>query len=768
MKRGQLFITYAFIFSTFIGQAQIAVDNAAPYDDAAYLVDNILLGGGIVASNHSYQGDPIQLGYFDGANSNLGLDGGIVLCTGDIQELVPGIGFGGFPAGTATDPDLLTVANSVPGLIGQSFSVSSVNDVAVLEFDFIPTSDSLTFRYVFGSSEYFAYENSSYNDVFGFFISGPGITGPYSSPVGFPDGSINIATIPDSDPELPITISSVNANLNSQYFVDNSGVETVASADGFTTVLTATATVQCGETYHIRLSIADGSDGALSSYVFLEEASFVSPIIDVADNLGLDSTYMELECPESVVLTAADLGADFTYTWNTGDIGQSLLVNSTGNYFVEATNDANCSAVSTTYHVEIVQPDFLNLGTDITLCEGEQTDLSVNVSMTPPYTYNWNTGENTALITVGEGAYSLNLVDANGCFDDDQINVIYVDRPTAELLGGGTLCTGSPIGAPLNLMLTGSPPYTVTYTNGSLQFEEDGITLNNYIMTTFDQGTYQLLTVEDFNCEGTVNGSAEVITFELPTATLTGGEVICPGDSTRISIELTGQSPYFIVLNNGEYNFPLDSLDVEYLDTYVNTTGNYSFAYVVDGNNCMAEDLQGAANVLVKEYIDPSIVTTIDSVVCPIDDAFQLVSLNEGGKWYGAGIDINHNFHPMIAGPGEHWITYVMEDNCFEIDSLLISLDCNLEIFVPNTFTPNGDGWNDLLHIKANDNLLDYKIMIYNRWGEHLFTSNNISDLWNGSFNGEIVPTGIYSYVIQAFGKDGEILKKKGVFNLLQ
>ena len=79
-------------------------------------------------------------------------------------------------------------------------------------------------------------------------------------------------------------------------------------------------------------------------------------------------------------------------------------------------DDADCSAVSNTYHVEIVQPDFLNLGPDITLCEGEQTDLSVNVSMAPPYTYNWSTGENTALITVGEGAYSLNLVDANGCF----------------------------------------------------------------------------------------------------------------------------------------------------------------------------------------------------------------------------------------------------------------------------------------------------------------------------------------------------------------
>ena len=79
----------------------------------------------------------------------------------------------------------------------KTFEVQDINDVAVLEFDFIPSSDNVTFKYVFASQEYFAYENSQFNDVFGFFISGPGIVGPYASPAGFPNGSINIATIED-------------------------------------------------------------------------------------------------------------------------------------------------------------------------------------------------------------------------------------------------------------------------------------------------------------------------------------------------------------------------------------------------------------------------------------------------------------------------------------------------------------------------------------------------------------------------------------------
>lgn len=781
MNQKHLLIFCSFLCCTLGVQAQMTVDNAAPYDNAAYLVDNVLLGGGVVASNHSFQGDPLQIGYFDGSNTNLGLNGGVVLATGDIVELVPD-GLAGFITGTAGDPDLLDVANSVPPLIGETFNVSSVNDVAVLEFDFVPTSDSLTFRYVFGSSEYFAYENSNYNDVFGFFISGPGITGPYSSPGGFPDGSINIATFESQEAnslgvDLPITVSSIcnypddwdgPSIYNPQYFVNNQDLTTVASADGFTVVMTATASVQCGETYHIRLAIADGSDGALSSYVFLEEASFVSPEIAVENDLGLDSSYIEIECPASVVLTAADLGADFTYEWNTGETTQSLVVNSTGDYFVEAVNDQNCSAESITYYIEVIQPEFVNLGPDLTLCEGETTPLSVSLSTAPPYTYVWNTGETSASIDAIEGNYSLLVTDANNCFDDDEINVFYVDRPTAELIGGGTLCIGSPIGAPLDINFTGAPPYTVTYTNGSQQFEESGITLGSYVMTTFDQGDYELLTVEDFNCAGTVSGNAQVITFELPTATLTGGEIICPGDSTRLSIELSGEAPYFIVLNNGEYNFPLDSLYTNHIDTYVDATGNYTFAHVVDGNECYAEVLNGAANVLVKDYIDPSIMTTIDSVICPVDDSFPLEALNPGGKWYGAGIDAQANFHPIVAGPGDHWVTYVMDNNCFETDSLLIPLNCELEIFVPNTFTPNGDGWNDLLHIKANDNLLEYQLAIYGRWGDLLFETDDISVCWDGSFQGNIVQTGIYTYVIQAYGKDGELFKKKGIFNLMQ
>ena len=336
---------------------QIIIDNTAPYDNPTWLVDNVLLGGGVTTSNHSFQGDSVQIGWFDATNTNLGINSGIVMCTGDIYELDPNVvpGFVGVQ-NTVTDPDLLTVANSVPGMIGQTFNVTSINNVAILEFDFIPTSDSLKFKYVFGSQEYFTFENTQYNDVFGFFLSGPGIAGPWTN------GAINLAVVPNTNPPLPITISTIHngqngaiASINQQYFVPNqgTGLDTIASADGFTTVLTARALVQCGQTYHIKLAIADGSDQGLSSYVWLEGGSFFSPSLTVIDDLGIDSNYMNIACKPDILLTASG-GNGVVYQWvdQYGTIisTDSSVVVGVGSYVVSAST-AGCSLYSDTLRV---------------------------------------------------------------------------------------------------------------------------------------------------------------------------------------------------------------------------------------------------------------------------------------------------------------------------------------------------------------------------------------------------------------------------------
>ena len=271
-----------------ITHAQLEVETGLTLEE---YVNDILLGNGIQAFNITYQGGDNQLGYLTGGDDVFSISSGLILSCDvaenlecpDPDELVAcdgclGNGF--------SDPDLLDIANSVPDLIGGSFSVGSVNDGCVLEFDFIAAGDTVSFDYVFGSDEYELYINTQYNDVFAFFLSGPGITGPYDSPAGFPDGSVNIAGVPNTDPNLPITISSVNSGTNPEYYVDNQGGTDVC-INGYTVPFTASYPVECGETYHIKLAIADGTDTVLESIVVLEEGSFESNAV-VQIDLSID------------------------------------------------------------------------------------------------------------------------------------------------------------------------------------------------------------------------------------------------------------------------------------------------------------------------------------------------------------------------------------------------------------------------------------------------------------------------------------------------
>ncbi|MEO8589191.1 MAG: choice-of-anchor L domain-containing protein [Flavobacteriales bacterium] len=239
------------------------------------LVQDVLLGSGVTVSNVAFNGvlNPGTAqegtGSFTGT-SNLGISAGITLSTGLAQNIAqPSTGFMSdqlIP--NYTDVDLQAVAGGI-----------TINNSAVLEFDFVTVGDSVKFRFVFGSEEYPEFV-CSFNDAFGFFLSGPGITGPYTG------NAMNIALVPGTG--TPVTIDNVNNGLNNNgnpndpncppvnpdFFVVNS--DNTVVFDGFTVVIEAKHAVQCGQTYHIKLAICDALDQAYDSGVFLEAGSFQS------------------------------------------------------------------------------------------------------------------------------------------------------------------------------------------------------------------------------------------------------------------------------------------------------------------------------------------------------------------------------------------------------------------------------------------------------------------------------------------------------------
>ena len=237
-------------------QAQLIVQNTLSPEQ---LVQQVLVGGGVSVSNVTYQGNNFMRGSFsNGHATNLGLDEGVVLSSGNVFDIPnPASAFASTSYGLPGDPTLNTI------------TTSATHDASVLEFDFVPTADTLRFRYVFGSEEYPEYVGSSYNDVFGFFVTGPKPNGLGTYV------SYNVALIPGTS--LPVTINNVNSGSFSQYYIDNQGLGgTTIVYDGFTTVLTAEIVVVPCEQYHIKLAIADAGDWIYDSGVFLEANSFSS------------------------------------------------------------------------------------------------------------------------------------------------------------------------------------------------------------------------------------------------------------------------------------------------------------------------------------------------------------------------------------------------------------------------------------------------------------------------------------------------------------
>ena len=240
------FSLIAALLSPFALNAQLSVAamSTHPNWNADSLVRNVLLGQGVeiynVKLNNSTGVISSQngVGTFSTGNTptNLGISSGLVLSCSPISYLTSeGSTAEANNSSLSGDADLSTITSG------------SINNCMVLEFDFIPRSDSINFEYVFASKEYYGFECTNFNDVFAFYLTGVN-----------PDGGMytkkNIARVPNT--EIPITISTVHGRhdvahnpaagcdtSNSQYFVNNQSHTHLKNMNGFTTVLRAEASV---------------------------------------------------------------------------------------------------------------------------------------------------------------------------------------------------------------------------------------------------------------------------------------------------------------------------------------------------------------------------------------------------------------------------------------------------------------------------------------------------------------------------------------------
>lgn len=248
------------------------------------------------------------MGTFTAVGSDLGLEKGLVLTSGNAGQIGgPGTFFSSLGNGMPGDDDL-DYLSTING------NGSASQDACIIELDVFAATDELTFEYVFGSEEYPEFVNSTFNDIFTFLISGPGIVGDVNIA-----NQLNIATLPDG---TFVQINSVNGAANWEYYRNNEEGTSVVY-DGLTSdflgvkkSMTARADVEPCNTYHLKIAIADRGDSAFDSGVFLSEIKGGTPSLGVTYNSGID--YLVEECtiiPDELFI-GLSLEQDDTVTYN--------------------------------------------------------------------------------------------------------------------------------------------------------------------------------------------------------------------------------------------------------------------------------------------------------------------------------------------------------------------------------------------------------------------------------------------------------------------
>jgi len=282
------------------------------------------------------------------------------------------------------------------------------------------------------------------------------------------------------------------------------------------------------------------------------------------------------------------------------------------------------------------------------VCPGEQVNLTVSFTGTGPWDFIYNDGTNdspvetstsdTFILSVTQpGTYTITEMSDSNCTGSTfgQATIQNFQPPTATITGDPNVCEGSGDG-PL-VELQGNPPFTFNYAiDGEVQ--EQIFNSNSYSFTIpADQdGLYSLVSLSDNNCEGTVNGSVNITIIDEPTATISGGGVVCEGEEATFNVLLTGTSPWTI-------NYSIDGLP----NTETVTSPNYSFESGIDGDyvitsvqdaNCQAAVASQAT--LVVNPLPTAELTASSNTFC-IGEEVDLTMTLEGNSPFNVTYVIN-------------------------------------------------------------------------------------------------------------------------------
>jgi gliding motility-associated-like protein len=739
-----------------------------------------LVGAGVSYSNiQTFSSTPNSLGLFTGGLSgSIGFDAGVYMATGDIS--LSGSSLGN-PPGT-----FISNGNGSPGdSLLTALGGDNTFDASILQFDFIPTGDTVHFKYVFASEEYNDYVNSSVNDVFGFFVTGPNPGGPSYV-------NTNVALVPGTS--VPVSINTVNNGNNftcatgpceyCSYYNDNECLNNNFCYDGYTVVMEVIFPVYACSTYTLRLAIADGGDGVFDSGVFLEAGSFSSNQVGLSGgvNFGPSDTSLIENCNQGILtFVRTDTSFADTITFNAGGTA-----------------------------VEGV--DYTNLPSSIIFPEGEDTvTLVLN-----PFNDFTTEGPESIILTINTAICGNPVATFNFWIYD-------IDSLDATLPPDTFLCKGSP------LLFNAVPSGGIGFYTFNGWYQPSGsLFVDSTVLNVVQSGYYEYVLMD--YCVATAHhDSIFVEVFPVPTIPLNDqdicsliGEPIGPAgtltgfnyqwspgsnlNSTIVSNPVFGgtnpgpgnlQYTYVLVVDSGGVACYEDSLVVTLhpsptVNLGPDTTVCESGAVLLDAGNPGATYLwsttattqtinannPGTYAVLVTSTFgcnaSDSISLVIDSLphfkiddvtVCEGDSAVLWIHSYEGISFLWSTLETDTMIFTFTPG-----IYYLQVTNACgsTTDTAQVTFLPDLNaVVLPNTFTPNDDGLNDIYEIPLLVQASSFRMDFFNRWGTLLHTQTDVNDNWTGKdAGGNAVPTGTYFVILKFYDCQNHEIVKQGFITI--
>jgi gliding motility-associated-like protein len=442
----------------------------------------------------------------------------------------------------------------------------------------------------------------------------------------------------------------------------------------------------------------------------------------------------------SATATASGSAGPYTYSWSPGGSASSSVSGlSPGTYSVTVTAAGGCPATSS---VTITQPAAITVTAKPvpTSCSNNNGSISVTASGgTGAYTYSWSPsgGTGPSATNLATGTYTCSIKDANGCSGSVTAVVGSTSSaPTAGVsaLGPLTFCTGG------SVKLVASGTGTYSWSTGATA---DTITIST-------SGTY---TVTVTNGCGSKSADTVVTVQTAPLALISGNPSFCSGDSTKLTA--SGGTSY-------SWNSGATTPSIE-----VSQPGTYT---VTATNTCGSSTAQ---LTVVQNTVTASFIS--DSITGRAALTVNFTNNSIGGTTYswsfgdGSSSALQNPTHIFTAGGTYTVLLTVTNGNgCVSTQSeTIVVTNLISSIKVPNVFTPNGDGSNDVFLI-SSQGITQMDVKIYDRWGVQLADLSDPAQNWDGrTKTGTVVVNGTYYYVLSAKGQDGQSYNLKGFFMLL-